>query len=433
MLPFTNIHTHVFTSSCVPDRFLMILPVGVVRRFPNKIKSVLDSKLGRWLIRWLADWGEEKKNNRRKEFDKYVAFVDVAVQSTQLEVFQRAFEAGKIYDHAVRIVGLTMNMDHMDSLPSQNQISFETQLEEVKDIKRYYPANFFPFLGIDPRHKSGVDLVSWARPYFETGVLHKDTGRVFPFFSGIKLYPALGFFPFDPRLEELYKYAEKNQLPVMTHCTRVGTQYIGTKIESLIPESPAMISIANNNNFAKARNSINARISKFYEKGWVKNSDRGENDRACDLFGHPENYVPLLVKFPNLKLCLAHMGGSNEILDAPNKGELAEIREVDTPGWFERVTSMMKEYPNLYTDISYTLSDFEDTTGVVFQRFTSFLVEQDRNGRPLSERVMFGTDFFMTEMEKREAELYFNTQRNLRRWFDDFARINPQKFLMQPV
>jgi len=46
---------------------------------------------------------------------------------------------------------------------------------------------------------------------------------------------------------------------------------------------------------------------------------------------------------------------------------------------------------------------------------------------------MFGTDFFMTEMEKREAELYFNTQRNLRRWFDDFARINPQKFLMQPV
>ena len=104
MLPFTNIHTHVFTSSCVPDRFLMILPVGVVRRFPNKIKSVLDSKLGRWLIRWLADWGEEKKNNRRKEFDKYVAFVDVAVQSTQLEVFQRAFEAGKIYDHAVRII-----------------------------------------------------------------------------------------------------------------------------------------------------------------------------------------------------------------------------------------------------------------------------------------------------------------------------------------
>lgn len=433
MLPFTNVHTHVFTSNCAPDRFLRILPVKFVRRFPGLIKSGLDSKLGRGAIHGLAKLLQGRKSNKRKEIDKYIAFLDVGTEASQLEVFQRALDAGIPYDHAVRIVGLTMNMDYMDSEPSKKQISFETQLEEVKDIKRYYPANFFPFLGIDPRHKAGHDLVAWARPNFENGVRHKLSNKVYPFFSGIKLYPALGFFPFDPRLEELYAYAEKNQLPVMTHCTRVGSQYIGSKIESLIPLQPAMITVANNVNVLQAKNSIEQRIQNFYNQGWVKNSKLGMNDRACDLFGHPDNYIPLLEKFPNLKICLAHMGGSNEILDAPASGELGEIRAIDSPGWFERISAMMKVYPNLYTDISYTLSDFAKTDSVLYNRVVAFLNTEDNNGKPLAERVLFGTDFFMTEQEKREAELYAITQKNLSNWFEIMSRTNPQNYLMQPI
>jgi len=433
MLPFTNIHTHVFTSDCAPDRFLKILPVKFVRRFPGLIKSGLDSKTGRKVIQTLATFLKGRNSNKRKEVDKYIAFLDVGTQATQLEVFQRAFEAGLNYDHAVRIVGLTMNMDYMDSEPSSKQISFETQLEEVKDIKRYYPANFFPFLGIDPRHKAGVDLVAWARPYFEKGVKHNVTGKVYPFFSGIKLYPALGFFPSDARLEELYGYAEKNQLPIMSHCTRVGSQYIGSKIESLIPEIPNLMTVPGNANVENARVSIEKRIKQFYDNGWVKNSKLGANDRACDLFGHPENYIPILEKFPKLKICLAHMGGSNEMLEPPLTGELAEIRKVDTPGWFERITAMMKMYPNLYTDISYTVSDFGDTKKEVFKRFVEFLKTPDNEGKLLADRVLFGTDFFMTEQEKREVELYALTQKNLREWFDLMGRTNAQKYLMQPL
>ncbi|HEY8937691.1 MAG TPA: amidohydrolase family protein, partial [Cyclobacteriaceae bacterium] len=347
-LPFTNVHIHVFNSACAPDRFLRILPMNFVRRIPGPIKSAIDTKVGRVIVHGLfkffsSKWFSHETGNKRSEVDKYISFLDVGTDATQLEVFQTALAVGKTFDPQIRIVGLTMNMDYMDSQPSKRQISFETQLAQVKDIKRYYPTNFFPFLGVDPRQGSGMDLVRWARPYFESGVVTKE-GKVFPYFSGVKLYPALGFFPFDPRLEELYRYAEENHLPVMTHCTRVGSQYIGDHIESLIPDDPAMIDVAGNAAIDAARTSIIQRIKDYKDpsKKWIKNSAIGDNDLACDLFGHPENYIPLLEKFSNLKLCLAHMGGSSEVTNSMDKkSKLDQIRKVDPDSWFEHIKSMM--------------------------------------------------------------------------------------------
>jgi uncharacterized protein len=434
-LPFTNIHTHVFNSDCAPDRFLRILPVKFVRKMPGLIKGVIDTKVGRGLIHGLYKLFSRKSGNNRGEVDKYVAFLDVGTNATQREVFQTAFEAGKTFDPAVRIVGLTMNMDHMDSRPSKRQISFKTQLDQVIEIKRYYPANFFPFLGIDPRQAGGLELVRWARPYFESGAVTRE-GKVFPYFSGIKLYPALGFFPFDPRLEELYRYAEENNLPVMTHCTRVGSQYIGEQIESLLPDSPGMIDQAGNPTSANAKQAIEQRIKEYKKRGWIKNSKIGDNDLVCDLFGHPENYIPVLEKFPRLKICLAHMGGSNEVIKS-TKGDLAKIREVDPLSWFEHIGIMMKKYPNLYTDVSYTLCDFDSKDPKVLEATETFLetfVDTNDPGKgKLGDRVLFGTDFFMTEQERREPELYASTKEKLKNWWDVIGRQNTQRYLMQPL
>jgi uncharacterized protein len=433
-VPFTNIHAHVFNSECAPDNFLRILPMNGVRRAPRLVKNIIDSKSGRTVIHGLFKIFSKRSSDKRSEVDKYVAFLDVGTESSQLEVFRRALQAGLLFDPNVRIVGLTMNMDHMDSRPSRKQISFETQLEEIKAIKRYYPTHFFPFLGIDPRHKGGNELVQWAKPYFESGVLHTPTSRVYPYFCGIKLYPALGFFPFDPRLEMLYQFAESEQLPIMTHCTRVGSQYIGDQIDSLIPKSPAMIDVPGNPAVSEVKASIEKRISDYRQAEWIKNSKIGDNDLACDLFGHPENYVPLLEKFPNLKVCLAHMGGSNEILKS-RTGNLSAIRNYDPMSWFEHIERMMKKYPNLYTDISYTLSDFKGNKEVLMKTrafLDTDVQPNDVTKGKLGDRVLFGTDFFMTEQEKREQELYANTQETLIDWWDKMGRTNPQKFLMQP-
>jgi predicted TIM-barrel fold metal-dependent hydrolase len=432
-LPFTNVHTHVFTGDCAPDRFLRILPNNFVRRFSKPIKNVLESKSGRTFIHGIAKLLSGKNSNKRREFDKYISFLDVGTQATQMEIFKMALEAGLAYDHAVRIVGLTMNMDYMDTVPSVKQLSFETQLAQVKDIKRYYPSHFFPFLGIDPRHKGGSELVQWSRPYFENGVVHKPSGKVYPYFSGIKLYPALGFFPFDPRLEELYAYAERNDLPVMTHCTRAGSQYIGSKLRTLIPLDPPFIDPGSNAVSLAAKQNIYQRIASYYKNNWINNSDIGDNDIGCDLFGHPENYIVLLEKFPKLKICLAHMGGSNEIALPPYSKDLQKIRKVDTTSWFDWIIQMMTTYPNMYTDISYTVSDLGDVSTKIYQRVVTLMNTLDKNGKPLSERVLFGTDFFMTEQEARESDLYAITKANLAPWYDQITRLNPQKYLMQPV
>jgi predicted TIM-barrel fold metal-dependent hydrolase len=430
-LPFTNVHIHVFNSECAPDRFLRILPMSFIRKAPGLIKGVIDSKAGRKIIHGLFKILYNKKADKRKEVDKYVAFLDVGTNASQLDVFRTALDAGKPFDADIRIVGLTMNMDFMDSQPSRKQISFETQLEEIKAIKRYYPTHFFPFLGIEPRHKSGREMVNWAKPYFESGVVTPD-GKVYPYFCGLKMYPALGFFPFDPKLEEIFRFAEEHHLPVMTHCTRVGSQYIGALIESLIPDSPSMIDIPGNQNILNARINIESRIAEYRKRGWIKNSKIGSNDLACDLFGHPENYIPVLEMFPNLKLCLAHMGGSNEVAKL-DTGDLKKIREVDIMSWFEHIEIMMKKYPNLYTDVSYTLSDFNDREGVVYKTTVAFLNTLDNDGRRLGDRVLFGTDFFMTEQERRESELYAITKENLADWWDIIGRVNTHKFLMQPL
>lgn len=430
-LPFSNVHTHVFNSECVPDNFLRILPAKVVRRMPKAIKVILDSKYTRKLIVMYAKLSSKKASNKRNSFDKYIAFLEVATQRKQLDVFELELEVGKQYDSRVRIVGLTMNMDFMDNRSSKHQITFETQLEAVKDIKRYYPANFFPFIGVDPRHKSGMDLVNWSKSYFETGV--QANGTVFPYFSGIKLYPALGFFPFDPRLADLYAYAEKNQLPVITHVTRVGSQYIGSKITELIPPQPAMLLPEHpSQEVLDAQATIYERIRIYYDQQWVADNTLGDNDKACDLFSHPENYIPILEQFPKLKICLAHMGGSNELVDnSAQDAGLKQIRRFDSQLWCDRIKFMMVRYPNLYTDISYTLSDLDNPA--VRAKIIELMNTLDNQGQPLSKRVLFGTDFFMTEQEKREGDLYRLAQQELSVFHDAITRQNPQDFMRQPL
>ena len=214
----TNFHIHIFDSECAPRTFLKVINANFVRKNPLAINFILRRRAIRNFIGFLNHRKRRKKASRRSNIDKYLSFLDIASQKRQADIHLLAKKAASSHDPSTRLVALTLNMDHMDdsAVPVKN---FNTQLAQVQQIKRYYPDSFFPFLSVDPRAKSGAALLRWAKPYFVTGVQSKDSGKYFPFFSGIKLYPALGFFPFDPRLEALYAYAEKEGIPIMTHCT----------------------------------------------------------------------------------------------------------------------------------------------------------------------------------------------------------------------
>lgn len=422
--PFTNVHTHVFNTDCAPDRFLRVLSLGPLNVIAEPVKRLLESRAGMQIVGML--YTAFRNRDSQKALARYVSFLQIGSKGSQLEIFQHALQAGRQYDPAIRIVGLTMNMDFMDSQFSIRR-PFDTQLEEVKNIKRYYPDHFFPFLGVDPRH-TARDLGEWVEKQLTAGFQHK--GRVYPYFCGIKIYPAQGFFPFDPRLEPVYAFAESRDIPVMTHCTRSGSMYIGDYVRELLPRKPPVLPKQKNQTAEEAQERIYLRIQKFYEAGLVKNNKYGDNDVATDLFSHPENYIPVLEAFPKLKLCLAHMGGTTEFMDDVKcDKDIQQLRQLEGGlKWLDHIRGMMRTYPHLYTDVSYTISDFEDPA--VLDMAEAFLGKPE-DPSALGHRVLFGTDFFMTEQESKESDLYglLMTKDRLTPWRDALTRENPARYL----
>ncbi|HRH39882.1 MAG TPA: amidohydrolase family protein, partial [Flavobacteriales bacterium] len=338
----------------------------------DEIKYFLEKPWMRGMIKRLAQW------RGNGHLVRYLQFIEVGTQSTQEEVFVSMKKAYASLGPDVRFVALTLNMDHMDVQESRHA-RIETQLAEVEQVRAHYPDVFFPFVGVDPRHLRGVALRDWVKEKIERRA-----------FFGIKIYPSIGFFPFDAGLDELYRWAEAEQVPVMTHCTRSGTYYTGKMEQVLTDATPAGL-----NPTAPEMAAIHARIAAFNNNAFTwKDSKYG-----CNIFLHPQNYEPVLRKYPKLKLCFAHFGGDDEML-----GLKQDIRDkgIDNSNWHKEVVRILSAadgqgalvYPNTYTDISYTL--YEPKVYALLQPLID---------GPLGDRILFGTDFFMTLREDPEAVL----------------------------
>jgi predicted TIM-barrel fold metal-dependent hydrolase len=426
---FTNVHVHVFNSECAPENFLRIIRAWPVRMFPSLIKKILDKKGVRtfiWKLHGFLKFVRISNDKSWAALRKYIAFLNVGTKQTQYDIFSLALKVAQRQGGDARLVALTLDMDYMDNSGAKPEKQLTAQLEEVKNIKRRHPDHFFPFLGIDPRARSGSTLVDWSKNYLAEGIKSHSTGLYHPYFCGLKMYPALGFFPFDPRLDDLYHYAEKNGIPIMTHCTRSGSQYVGNNIEELIPSDgkPPMIDpekASTNEAFIEAKTRIEKRILQYYNDGKVKNDIYGDNFEACDIFGYPQNYVPLMIKYPKLKICLAHMGGSDEII----KDTKEDV--VNTENWANHCRHLMIEYDHLYTDISYTLSSLGEES--VREKIIAWCKTPDKNGNPLSDRILFGTDYYMTEREMKEPQLYKLAKEHLSPWYEQMTTTNINRYL----
>jgi predicted TIM-barrel fold metal-dependent hydrolase len=78
--------------------------------------------------------------------------------------------------------------------------------------------------------------------------------------------------PNDPVLLDVYAYAQDNNLPVMTHCSRGGVR--NKKLSAIVAAK----------------------------------------------FADPDNYLEILERFPSLKICMGHCGGDQDwkqYLDQP--------------------------------------------------------------------------------------------------------------------
>ncbi len=350
---YTNIHTHIFNLKCVPDRFYGI---SIVRFLSNNLVSKRICFLLKFLI----------PLSRKDMFNRVANTLLIGSKKNQDLIFSSLLNA---YGHLnMRFVVHSLDMDMMNAGRAAN--NYESQITQLFEVKKKYLNELLPFLSIDPRKKYPGSLRKYLFDKFT------KFG-----FVGVKLYPALGFYPFDPGLTPLYDFAVKYEIPILVHCTKSGIFYQG-KLER------QHIYPLNLNPMLHHKHDYSG-MSRLKVKEFKNN------------FTHPANFEDVLSmnKYNTLKICFAHFGGSDEIEKAAqgNKANnfYLEIKRV----------LMCKDYPNLFTDISYTLSAGDKV-------IHSILSDIKEPG--LRDKILFGTDYYLTNLEKTETKL-----------FDDFIKRIP--------
>ncbi len=296
-----------------------------------------------------------------------------------LKPFRKMPGLTKLVAAGARLIGQHPVAEKLERLYRfQKETSEESQRDILDNVRRHYPGNTrFVVLPMElSAFGYGAPEMPLSAQHDELAALARDpeVGKsVIPFatidpradlqatelwraidklsFRGVKLYPRLGFAPDDPVLmAHVYPRLEKMGLPVMSHCSRGGVQ------------------------------------------------GRYLSDHWADRYTEPEAFIPVLRAFPKLRVCLAHFGGQRDWEAYANPDQYDPLDDAYDRNWQVSIRRMIGsgDFPGLWTDISYTLFQFEDYAP--FLRM--FLKGDDLESKRLRSRVLFGSDYYMTRQEK---------------------------------
>jgi uncharacterized protein len=356
---FYNCHIHTFRDIDVPVNFL---PLGLVR--------ILATKPGfSFLARILHNIIPFSDND---VFDRYMKFLKIGKLNSQDEIFK---ECQKFYPEKTRFVILPMDMEFMGA--GRVPRPYYEQIKELRELKNKYSDLIIPFLHVDPRRKGIFDLLKDCV---------ENSG-----FRGIKLYPSIGYFPYDEALYPIYEYCLKNNLSVISHCS---------------PDTPVHF-----------RGSMEE-LKKLLSKSRTPVDTKGKNKKElCSFFAHPANYEYILKEFGNIKICVAHFGSAfywDDYLQNPG----------DEGNWLVIIRKLISKYPTLYTDISFTLNQPEYSSLLKILLLDPVILK----------KVLFGSDYYMVETMADERRFGINLRAFVGE--SDFTAIavtNPEIFLKQEM
>lgn len=351
---YYNSHIHVFRDVDIPRRFL---PLGLVRILASKPGFYITAKV----LNNLNPFSDKDL------FDRYIKFVRIGKMGTQKKIFENCM---RFYPNNTQFIILTMDMAFMGA--GKVPRNFEEQVIELGKLKKQY-SQIHPFIHIDPRRKGYIELLK--RSYEDYGI------------EGVKLYPPLGYFPFDPKLYPVYEFCESNNIPVLAHCSPYNPVHFKGKKDQLL---------------------------KLLKQGIPNLEYKGKTRKQlCSLFTHPKNYVRILDQFKNLRICLAHFGSEyywDEYMSNPGNAD----------NWFVIIKDMLEKYTNLYSDISFTLNN---------QQFFP-LLKVLLNNDAVKSQILFGSDYYMVETKVSERRFCIDLRAYLgEEMFDQIAIKNPRKFL----
>lgn len=357
-----NCHVHTFTHKNVPERFL-----------PFRLTKVLNRKWLRkpvcFILKWILPITD------RDLLDRYVKFVNISYKKSQTKIFENLRGS---YPLNSRFIVLPVDMKFMGNGDIPEDI--EKQHEELAMLRDKYPENVIPFIAADPRRLHLLHIVRRLKEDYD--------------FKGIKIYPALGFFPSDANLYPVYEFASEQNLPVMAHCS-LGGVYAHKKINKNVRIHP----------------DTGERLEKKKPK------------KFANYYTDPDNYIKVLKDFPKLKICLGHFGGIDDWKNYLEKSWTEKNNPLDR-AWLSKIIDMIKsgDYPNLYTDIAYIASFREKS----FSLLKTILADEK-----VRHKVLFGSDFYMAKIEKmKEKELSIKLRGYLGEdLFQLIAEQNPRMFL----
>lgn len=470
--PFYNCHTHTFTIDHVPNRFgkkllpflYKIITIRVIKWYYlhftmkneqcrkmvhtlNKIRyafidflkwtvvlqwlNVLVCFIFRWIfgiIIHLVRVDFIFSRTTREAIRRFKSLGRYSLYCKQYKIFDLLV---KTYEPDTRFVVLAMDMDYMDA--GKPKISYLEQLDDLRNLKKNHPETLLPFLFLDPRRIAETRFLKGHQNYEIYSKHLLQSGD----FDGIKLYPALGYYPFDKELISMYLFAQENAIPIMTHCVAGTVYYRGKKKEEW-----------------------NAHPILKYPKrkdrhAYIPLPQTGNVDFTTN-FTHPLNYHCLLNKellseylgyeadLSQLKICIAHFGGDDQwerymqdswnnynkmINHEEREAYLKRKRPLNhgnqrtiwwNASWLSVIYDLMVTYENVYADISYVLFNEK------MYPLLKFILQDPK----VKHRVLFGTDYYMVSQKNTEKELYHNLRGYLgESLFELISYHNPKTYL----
>jgi predicted TIM-barrel fold metal-dependent hydrolase len=223
-----------------------------------------------------------------------------------------------------------MNMAHMKA--GKVKKDYEELIKETIQLKKDGYKVLISFM-VDPREERNEYFLNTYGEYFDC----------------IKMYPLLGYFPYDKRLDPIYDWCEKNNKPVIFHCSQKNPVYYrGKDIDELLNGCifPIVHGIGNKNK--------------------VKN------------FNDIRGIIHVARNRPNINIDVAHFCSHIEIMKYING---------DDSSWTKLLLDAAKELPNLYMDSSFAIKDIKT------RKFLRGVLSDPI----LCKKVLFGTDGYMNK------------------------------------
>ncbi|MDY0303478.1 MAG: amidohydrolase family protein [Sphaerochaeta sp.] len=242
--------------------------------------------------------------------------------------------------------------------------------------------DFFPFVGINPP----VHSLAFIKELLATFVVtERAKSRGKRRFYGIKVYPPLGYDPWPADKGErekviaIYEFCTENKIPIMTHCDDQGF--------------------------------------------------RGLTAKEAWRVSEPDAWRPVLAQFPLLTIDFAHFGWQYTPRQKNPLTVLSGLaNKVPDSSWFYQIITLMKSYPNIYADVSFSGANagFYDE----LYNYLSSLEGEERE--TIVRRILFGTDFSVNLMKVESYTSYYRLFETAPFSDDEihsFVQTNPMRYM----